>query len=323
MCRPDMWKDKIKARKAPMNDAVLAALLTVFAALAFAALGAMAKHLSDTLHGFVVTFWRNFWGLVFVAPWLFRHGLGTLSPARLKGFVMRAIFSLASMLCGFTALKYLTFADATALTFTAPLFATMLAAILLGETVRIRRWSATLVGFAGVLIVLRPGAADLHIGQVLGLSGACLTALVIIVVKQLSRTEAPDAIVAYMVLLLTPMALVAALPFWSWPEAADWPFVIGMGLMGTIGHLAWTRAIAISDASAVAPYDYCRLVFAMLIGMAAFGEWPDFYSIVGSLIIVASGLYIARREAMMKQALARKAVSVMADQTRSPDVERP
>ena len=227
------------------------------------------------------------------------------------------------MLCGFTALKYLTFADATALSFTAPLFATILAAMMLGEIVRIRRWSAILIGFLGVLIVLRPGVADLHIGQILGLSGAGLTALVIIVVKQLSRTEAPDAIVAYMVLLLTPMALVVALPFWTWPAPGDWLFVVGMGLMGTIGHLAWTRAIAISDASAVAPYDYCRLVFAMLIGMVAFGEWPDFYSIVGSVIIVASGLYIAHREALLKQESARKAVSVMADPTKAEDMERP
>ncbi len=308
-----MWTDKIKPRRLLANDAVVAALLTVFAALAFAALGAMAKHLSDTLHGFVVTFWRNFWGLVFIAPWLLRHGFGRMSVPRMRGFVVRAIISLASMLCGFTALKYLTFADATALSFTAPLFATMLAALMLGETVRIRRWSATLIGFFGVLVVLRPGVADLHIGQVLGLSGACLTALVIIVVKQLSRTEPSNAIVAYMVLLLTPMALLAALPFWSWPEPSDWPFVIGMGLMGTIGHLAWTRAIAIGDASAIVPYDYSRLVFAMLIGMAAFGEWPDFYSLAGSAIIVVAGFYIARREALLRQGSARQATSAVAD----------
>jgi drug/metabolite transporter (DMT)-like permease len=311
-----MWTDKMKARPKQMNQAVLAAVLAVFAALAFAGLGAMAKHLSDTLHGFVVTFWRNFWGLVFISPWLFRHGLGTLTGPRLKGFTIRAVFSLASMLCGFTALKYLSFADATALSFTAPLFATMLAALILGEIVRIRRWSATILGFVGVLIVLRPGAADLHIGQVLGLSGACLTALVIIVVKQLSRTESPDAIVAYMVLLLTPMAFIVALPFWSWPVLSDWPFVIGMGLMGTIGHLAWTRALAITDASALAPYDYCRLVFAMVIGMAAFGEWPDVYSLLGSMIIVASGLYIARREALLRQAAARQSMSASGDPTR-------
>jgi len=318
-----MWTDKIKARGLRTNDAVLAALLTIFAALAFACLGAMAKHLSESLHGFVVTFWRNFWGLVFVSPWLFRNGLGSLNARRLKGFFVRAIFSLASMLCGFTALKYLTFADATALSFTAPLFATMMAAVILREVVRVRRWSATLIGFLGVLIVLRPGVADLHIGQFLGLAGASLTALVIIVVKQLSKTEAPDAIVAYMVLLLTPMALIVAVPFWSWPEPWDWPFVIGMGLMGTIGHRAWTRAIAISDASAVAPYDYFRLVFAMLIGMAAFSEWPDVFSLIGSLIIIASGLYIARREAFLRQAAAQKAVSAMADPTRATDLVKP
>ncbi len=277
------------------------AALAIFAAFAFSALGAMAKSLSDTEHGFVITFWRNFWGLVFISPWLFKHGLGSMDKRRIGRFILRSIFSLASMLAGFTALAYLSFADATALSFTAPLFTTLLAPLLLKEKVRLRRWSAIIIGFCGVLIVLRPGLSDVNIGQVLALIGASLTALVVIVVKQLSRTEAPDAIVAYMVLFLTPLSFAAALPFWSWPALSDWPFVIGMGLMGTIGHIAWTRSIAMSDASAVLPYDYCRLIFAMLIGMAAFGERPDIYFFIGSAIIVASGLYIVRREALLQK----------------------
>jgi len=231
-------------------------------------------------------------------------------------FTLRSALSLASMLLGFTSLSYLTLANATALSFTAPLFATILAALVLGETVRRRRWSATLVGFIGVLIVLRPSVSGISYGEILALAGAFLTALVIIVVKQMSRTEPSNAIVAYMVLLLTPMALVVALPFWSWPSLTDWPFVVGMGLAGTVGHVCWTRAISLCDASVVVPFDYVRLIFTIIIGIFAFAEQPDRYTLIGSAIIVLAGIYIARREAMMNQRAAREAVVASGDPSR-------
>ncbi|MBL9033284.1 MAG: DMT family transporter [Rhodospirillaceae bacterium] len=297
--------------------------MTVFAALCFAGLSAQVKFLSGDLHGFVITFWRNFWGLFFMLPWLLKQGLGELSWPRIRMFTLRSGLSLASMLCGFTSLSYLTLANATALSFTAPLFATILAALVLGETVRRRRWSATIVGFIGVLIVLRPNVSGISFGELLALSGAFLTATVIIVVKQMSKTEPSNAIVAYMVLLLTPMSLATALPFWSWPAPGDWPFVIGMGLAGTIGHVCWTRAISMADASVVVPFDYVRLIFTMVIGIFAFAEHPDAFTLLGSAIIVLAGIYIARREAMMNQRAAREAVAAAGDPARQVEPVKP
>jgi drug/metabolite transporter (DMT)-like permease len=314
-----MFFDKFKALPGQRNHVLIAAGLTIFAGLCFAGLSAQVKYLTSDLHGFVITFWRNFWGLFFMLPWLFRQGLGELSWPRIRMFTLRSALSLVSMLFGFTSLSYLTLANATALSFTAPLFATILAALVLGETVRRRRWSATLVGFLGVLIVLRPGLNGIGIGEMLALTAAFLTALVIIVVKQMSRTEPSNAIVAYMVLLLTPMALVVALPFWSWPALSDWPFVIGMGLAGTVGHVCWTRAISICDASVVVPFDYLRLVFTIIIGILAFAEQPDRYTLIGSAIIVLAGIYIARREAMLNQRAANEAVAASGDPARTTE----
>ncbi len=311
-----MFFDKFKASRHQPNHVLIAAGLTIFAGLCFAGLSAQVKFLSSDLHGFVITFWRNFWGLFFMMPWLMKQGLGELSWPRIRMFTLRSAISLASMLCGFTSLSYLTLANGTALSFTAPLFATIMAALVLGETVRRRRWSATLAGFVGVLIVLRPGIGGIGIGEVLALSGAFLTALVIIIVKQMSRTEPSNAIVAYMVLLLTPMSFVVAVPFWSWPQAGDWPFVIGMGLAGTVGHVCWTRAISMADASVVVPFDYVRLIFTILIGIFAFAEHPDAYTLTGSGIIVCAGIYSARREAMMHQRAARDAVAAAGDPAR-------
>ena len=106
-------------------------------------------------------------------------------------------------------------------------------------------------------------------------------------------------------------------PFWSWPAGSDWIFVIGMGLAGTVGHVCWTRAISICDASVVVPFDYVRLIFTIVIGMLAFAERPDGYTLIGSAIIVLAGIYIARREAILNQRAAREAV------TASGDLERP
>jgi drug/metabolite transporter (DMT)-like permease len=317
-----MFFDKFKALPGQQNNVLIAAGLTIFAGLCFAGLSAQVKFLTSDLHSFVITFWRNFWGLFFMLPWLIRQGLGELSWPRIRMFSLRSALSLISMLFGFTSLSYLTLANATALSFTAPLFATILAALVLGETVRRRRWSATLVGFLGVLIVLRPGMNGVGIGEILALVGAFLTALVIIVVKQMSRTEPSNAIVAYMVLLLTPMSLMVALPFWSWPAGSDWVFVIGMGLAGTIGHVCWTRAISMADASVVVPFDYLRLIFTIIIGILAFAEQPDRYTLIGSAIIVMAGIYIARREAMLNQRAAREAVAASGDPSRTTERDR-
>jgi drug/metabolite transporter (DMT)-like permease len=317
-----MFFDKFKALPGQQNHVLIAAGLTIFAGLCFAGLSAQVKFLTSDLHGFVITFWRNFWGLFFMLPWLIRQGLGELSWPRIRMFTLRSALSLISMLFGFTSLSYLTLANATALSFTAPLFATILAALVLGETVRRRRWSATLVGFLGVLIVLRPGINGIGIGEMLALAGAFLTALVIIVVKQMSRTEPSNAIVAYMVLLLTPMSLVVALPFWSWPAGGDWVFVVGMGLAGTCGHVCWTRAISMADASVVVPFDYLRLIFTIIIGILAFAEQPDRYTLIGSAIIVLAGIYIARREAMLNQRAAREAVAASGDPSRTTERDR-
>ncbi len=279
-----------------------APLLALFACLCFAGLGASAKHLTQDLHGFVVTFWRNFFGFAFMLPWLIRHGLGGLRTHRFPVYLFRSGMSVVSMLCGFTALAYLPLADATSLSFTAPLFATILAAIILKERVRIRRWSATFVGFIGVLVVTRPSLADFNLGEALVIVSAFLAAFVSIVVKDLARTETPQAIVTYMVMLATPMTLLPALFVWSWPGPAEWPFVILLGVFGTLGHLAWTRAFFLAEASAIFPYDYSRLVFATAIGIVWFGETPDFWFWVGSAIIVAAGLYIAQREAKLRVA---------------------
>jgi drug/metabolite transporter (DMT)-like permease len=202
------------------------------------------------------------------------------------------------MVTWFIGITIVPLATATALNFTAPLFATVLAALLLHERVRARRWSAIVIGLVGVVIILRPfGPPD--ISMLIILLSAATAAMGSITVKFLSRSEAPVAIVSYMVLYLTPISLIPALFVWQWPSLAGWSALILLGLFGMLSHLCVTQALAAADASAVAPFDFLRLPYAALLGYIFFGESPDFWTWCGAAIIVASSLYVAHREARL------------------------
>jgi drug/metabolite transporter (DMT)-like permease len=307
----------------PPGHPLWAVLLVLCASACFATLSAQVRVLSDLgMHPFVVTFWRNFFGLFFMLPWLLKHGLGTLKTDRFWMFTLRSAISFVSMVAGFWSLSLMPFAKAISMSFTAPLFATMLAAMVLKERVRLRRWSATLAGFIGVLIVLQPESSGIGFGEALALFAAALSALVSMIVKNLSKTESSNAIVTYMVLLLTPMSLALALPVWSWPPSGHWWwFMVGMGLAGTLGHLCWVRALGMAEVSLVVSYDYVRLLFAAVIGYFAFFEAPGLHTWIGAALIVGSGIYIARREARLHQSAAARAGAVSADPIATPNVK--
>jgi drug/metabolite transporter (DMT)-like permease len=279
----------------------------------FSCLNAEIRYLSEFLHPFETAFFRNFFGLAFMLPWLFRTGLSGLRTNRLKLYVFRTTLGLISMLCWFTALGMLPLSQAVALSFTAPLFATMGAALFLHEKVRGRRWAATIIGFAGVLIIARPEAVGISLGVALAIGSSVLSAAITLIVKRLSRTESSSAIVTYMVLIMTPMSLVPALFVWQWPALNVWPYLVATGMFGTAGHLCWVRAFRMADASAVLPFDYGRMLFAAIIGYFAFNEIPDGYTWIGSGIIAAASSYIARREAILNRREAAIAATRIAD----------
>src|SRR5262249_12048572 len=142
-------------------------------------------------------------------------------------------------------------------------------------------------------------------GMLLMIASAALNAVTTLIVKRLSGTESPNAIVTYMVLLMTPMSLLPALFVWQMPPVSTWFFLVGMGLAGTLGHLCYVRALRLAEATAILPYDYGRMNFSALIGYFAFAEIPDRWTWIGSAIIAASAVYIARRESRLAR-LARR-----------------
>ena len=168
-----------------------------------------------------------------------------------------------------------------------------------------RRWSAVAIGFVGVLVITRPGSADFSVGMLIAVAAAFLTGLVSIQIKQLSALEPADRIVIYTTLLWVPMSLFPALAVWEWPQGIAWLWVVAAGVMGTGGHMLWTRALKLGEVSALTPISFMQLPLVVLFGWWLFDESLDHWTLLGAGIIFAANAYIAHREAV----LARRAAS--------------
>jgi drug/metabolite transporter (DMT)-like permease len=203
------------------------------------------------------------------------------------------------MLAWFSALALIPIGEVTAISFLAPVFGTLAAILLLGETVRLRRWTAILVGFLGAMIILRPGMAPLGLGQVCALFNAVSIGIVAIMVKQLTAADDPDKIVFLTNLMLTPLSLVPALFVWTWPSPEALVPVLGIGLTAVIGHVALVRGYAATDASLAMTFEFSRLPFTVAIAYLAFGETIDGWTWLGAGIIFGASVYIVRREAQL------------------------
>lgn len=282
---------------------VQGALYMSGAALGFSLMNLIIRLTARELSPLEIAFFRNLFAFLFLLPWAWRVGVVTsLRTAHRGRHVIRALVGLLAMLTWFTAVAMLPMAQAVALNFTAPLFATIGAALFLGETVRARRWSATVIGFLGTLVILRPGLTETSALTLLPILAAGLMACATLIVKSLSRYDHPNTIVLYMNLILTPVSLVPALFVWRWPAPGTFALLVALGLLAAVSHMLLTRSYVKADASAVQPFDYARLPFVALLGYLVFGEVPSPWILPGGALIVGSAIYITHREAKVARA---------------------
>lgn len=289
----------LASRFADIPAPVQGAVLMTGAAVGFSLMTGLIRYATQSLDPLQVVFFRNFFALAFMMPWLVHAGLGGLRTQRIGLHLLRAGIGLTAMTCWFAAVALLPMAQAVALNFTVPLFATAGAALLLGEVVRARRWSATIIGFAGVLVIVRPGMQETTPALLLPVASALFIASAILMVKSLTRTENPNAMVFYMNLFLAPLSLIPALFVWRWPAWEVLAALLALGLLAALSHLLVARAFARTDASAAVPFQYARLPFTALIGYVFFAEVPDVWTFVGAAIIAGAAIYIAHREAKL------------------------
>lgn len=253
------------------------------------------------IHPFEIAFFRNFLGLFLLAGWFSRVGWSALKTGNVKLHLARGAVNAGAMLCFFTGVSIAPFATVAALGFTAPLFAAFGAALFLGERMRIRRWLATLVGFLGVLVIVRPGYIAIGLGEVLLIVAAMSWSVALLLIKTMSRTDSSWTITAYMNILLTPLTLPFAIYVWVWPSLTQ---LLWMAAIATIGMLAQTslnQALRHGEVAVVMPFEFLRLVWASLIGVYIFAEPTDLWTWTGGSVIIASTTYIAYRESITKK----------------------
>ena len=277
-------------------------LLLLGATVGFASMHAVIRIAASEQHPFEVAFFRNLFGLVVLSPFLLRHGFGALRTRRLPLHAARGAVHVSAMLMFFSAVPITPLGTVAALSFTAPLFVTVGAVLVLGEVVRIRRIAALAAGFAGALVIIRPGLAALDPGSLLVLGSSAVWAGAMILIKLLSRTESSLTMTAYMAVFLTPLSSIAAAFVWRWPSPEELAWFALMGSLGTVGHLCLAQAFREADAAAVLPVDFLRLIWASLFGYLLFGEVPVLFVWIGGTIIFASTLYLAYREARVARA---------------------
>ncbi len=258
------------------------------------------------MHPFEIAFFRSFFGALVALPLLLRHGMRLLHTDRLRFYVLRCAIGAMSMLAGFWSISHLPLAQAIALSYSSPLFVTIGAVLFLGEVVRLRRWSAVIAGFIGVLVIVRPGTDAFTAASLVALFAAAMTGTVTISIKFLSRSDPADTIVLLTTLLWVPLTLPAALSVWQWPVATLWPWLFVIGALGTAGQYFWTHALRQAEASSLAPFSYLQLIIVAVLAWLVFGETPDRYTALGAAIVAGASLYIARREARIARAARRE-----------------
>jgi drug/metabolite transporter (DMT)-like permease len=240
--------------------------------------------------------------LLWVAPALARRGTRLFRTNHPWLHLMRGFFSLACWVLYYWSFQRLDLATATVLSFTSVMFVTALAGPILGEVVRWRRWTATIVGFLGVVLVARPFGAGLDPAVFVGLASALFGAGIVLTTKRLSTTEHTDTIMLYIGLVTFTGSLPTGIAHFTLPEAWQALWLVLMAFIGPAGMQLWIGAFRLADATVIAPIGYTRLLFATAAGALLFDEQPDGWTAAGAVLVVGSALYITQREAVVARA---------------------
>ena len=265
-------------------------------AVFFAAQAGIVRYLSKDLHFIEISFFRAVFGIVIMLPWLMRSGVGVLRTSNTKLYVTRGLLSTIAMYGWFGSLTLIPIGDATAISFTFPLFIALAGVLLLKEPAHATRWIALAIGFAGTLIVVRPGFQEVNIGVFMVIGGGVCIAFSAMILKVMLRTDAPDKAAIYQSIYMLPFAFTAVLFVWEWPTPEQWFWGFMLGAGSTTAQRLYSRAFATGDVGSITPFDFTRLPFAIAIGFVVFSELPDVWTIVGGVVIFCSSVFAGRTE---------------------------
>lgn len=294
-----MRRANVAHRRVERLPATVRGLLwSVGAGLLFALLNALMRGLAVQLDPFLTQFLRYVFGLAVMLPLVWRSGWATYRPHNIGGQFMRGAVHTLGLCLWFAAVPHITLADTTAIGFTGPIFIMIGAALVFHEPMRWERWAAASVGFAGVLIVVAPKLTGAGGGYALVmLASSPVFAASFLITKALTRYERAEVIVMWQAISVTVFSMPLALLHWQWPSAVQWLTFLACGILGSAGHYCITRSFSIADISATQSAKFLDLVWASALGWLIFADIPSQWTLAGGVVICASTVWIARREA--------------------------
>lgn len=274
----------------PQQSIVKGALLILAAEGVLAMMAGIIKHLSNELPSEQIVFFRNLFGLVFLLPVLLRQGVSELKTEHLRLHLLRAVTGIGAMYGFFYSIAHLPLAEAAIVKLTTPFFLPIIAYLWLSERInRTTRWSI-LVGFVGALFIMKPGSAEFSIAALVGLGAAFLASFAKVTIRRMSNTESSSRIVFYFSTVGTLVTVIPASINWVTPGTQLWPWILALGIFGTIGQLLMTRAYQVAKPGQIGPYVYSSVVYASLIGWIFWGELMVLTSLIGCILIISAGM---------------------------------
>jgi len=278
----------------PPHDLQRGAVLMVTSALLFAGMAASVRVLAQELPNAPIVFFRHFLMLVFLAPWLLRGGRAALRTGDLRGHLVRGLAGVVAVACYFYAIAHLPLADAVLLNQSLPLFVPLVERVWLGEPIPGRLWRVLLIGFAGLLLILRPGLGVFRPVALVGLASAVFASVAQVGIRRLTRTEPVTRIVFYFGLIASLAAAPAAALTWRTPTPTAWAVLVFMCLLATIGQLTLTRAYVHAPAARIGPFLYAGPVFAGLLDWLVWGRLPHPLFVAGAVLVAVAATLALR-----------------------------
>jgi len=295
-----------------MNNKNLYIPLIILSVFFSAAMSALLKLAQQDVNVFTAAFFRFFFGVIILTPIFLKTKFEVFKTTHIKTHIIRVIINYPSMLLFFYAINFVSIEKANALTFVVPFIATILAVIFLGEKIYFYRTFALILGFIGMLVIIRPGAIETSPGVYMILTSSFLWAVMIIITKKLTKDESALTVLSYQYIFMFVISFIVAIFNWQTPTLKSLIYLFMAGASGTIFHITLYQAYKLVDVSLVQPYSFLVLVFASILGYFIFDEMPNIYTWAGAGIIFVGILIISLREMQKDKEIVRKDLNIEA-----------
>ena len=293
-----------------LNNNQFAIFLIIISIIFGTLMGTFIKLAQEELNVFTTGFLRFFFGFLIITPYILKTKFEVFSTKNLKIHILRSALNLPAMLLGFAALAMLPLEKMTAIHFIVPIIVTILAVIFLKEKIYLYRSIALVMGFLGMLIILRPGIIDISIGIYMALISSLIWSVVIILTKKVSKDDSAITILSHQYVYMTLFSFPLVIYFWDQPSLKTIIFILCAAMSGTILHIALNHAYKLVDVTMTQPYSFLGLVVSSIIGYFVFSDKPDFYTWLGASVIFCGVLLISYRELQLNKEITRKRLNI-------------